>query len=192
MSLTLNTEQWTLQDLLERVIKKDMGFEEPSLSLGNDFIWEEGEDADTDTFARNLTKRLVDLPSGGITHGTVLTIEDFSQDLDVRVTFSHKATWESEDDTVVVTDEDYKFLLSGSTGSMTTTAPKPKEGDDAAEQVTQSGSSKAEQNDDDDDDVVIVSTRKRTSAEDGDGPARKKLKSAAIPEAAEVIDIDDD
>jgi hypothetical protein len=113
----------------------------------------------------------------------VLVIEDFSQDLDVRVTFTHKAVWESEDESIVVTDEDYKFLLSGSTGT-------PKDG--GQEGTTNRSNDDNGQEDDDDDDevVVVVSTRRRTPDENGEGPARKKAKLAAVPEA-DVISIDD-
>eukprot|EP00977_Amphora_coffeiformis_P015337 scaffold4510_cov183-Amphora_coffeaeformis.AAC.22 len=180
MSLTLNTAQWTLEDLLMRVIKKDMGFEEPSLMLGNDFIWEEGEDADTTTFAKNLTKRLTDLPGGGISHGTVLQIEDFSQDLNVSVTFTHETEWKGDDE---VTHEDFKFVLSGSMGAK----PKVEEemnGGTAAKVANDGG------NGNDDDAIVVMSNRKRPSPDANGEPSSKKQK-VHVPEA-EVIMIDDD
>ena len=177
MSLTLNTEQWTLEDLLNRVIKKDMGFEEPSLMLGIDIIWEEGDDADTTTFAKNLSKRLKDLPGGGIGHGTVLVIEDFSQDLDVSVTFTHKAVWESEGEHVV-TDEDYKFVLGGHMGAA---AAKPKEEET-------NGGTKEEEEDDDDNAVVVISNRKRSAEQTGENAAKKR--KLEVPDD-DVITIDD-
>lgn len=180
LSLTLNTEQWTLEDLLNRVIKKDMGFEEPSLMLGNDFIWEEGEDADTATFSKNLSKRLADLPCGGIKHGTSLVIEDFSQDLNVSVTFTHKAVWENDGEQVV-TDEDYKFVLTGNKGA----AAKPKQeevnGDKAKDKAAA-----GDKNDDDDDDIVVISNRKRSPES---SPAKKKRR-VEVPDA-DLITIDD-
>ena len=182
MSLTLNTEQWTLEDLLSRVIKKDMGFEEPSLMLGNDFIWEEGEDADTATFSKNLTKHLKDLPGGGIAHGTVLVIEDFSQDLNVSVTFTHKAVWESEGEQVV-TDEDYKFVLSGNTGAGTS-KPKEMNGGD----IKEDAGAAAQENKGDDDDIVILSNRKRTSDLDGGNPTKRQKVDVS---ENDVIAIDD-
>ena len=181
MSLTLNTEQWTLEDLLTRVIKKDMGFEEPSLMLGNDFIWEEGEDADTTTFAKNLTKRLSDLPGGGISHGTVLQIEDFSQDLDVSVTFTHQTEWKGDDE---LTHEDFKFVLSGNTGAK----PKVEEGTNG-EKKEAVGAAK-DNEDDDDDPIVVMSHRKRPSPETN-GEQKTKKQKVDVPDDDVVIMIDD-
>ena len=181
MSLTLNTAQWTLEDLLNRVIKKDMGFEEPSLMLGNDFIWEEGEDADTTTFAKNLTKRLKDLPGGGIGHGAVLVIEDFSQDLNVSVTFTHKDVWKSEGEQVV-TDEDYKFLLSGNKGG----AGKPKEEEEETNGNNKKETKTAEE--DDDEAVVVISNRKRSADLTGEISVKKRKIDVS---GEDVIMIDD-
>lgn len=185
LSLTLNTEQWTLEDLLTKVIKKDMGFEEPSLMLGSDFIWEEGEDADTATFGKNLSKKLTDLPCGGIRHGTVLVIEDFSQDLDVSVTFTHKTVWEKEGEQVV-TDEDYMFVLSGNKGTTCEPAGKPK-AEESNGTAPANGKTPAD-DDDDDDEIVVVSQRKRSSS--GDAEHANKKQKTEVPDD-EVIMIDD-
>jgi len=179
MSLTLNTAQWTLGDLLNRVIKKDMGFEEPSLMLGNDFIWEEGEDADTTTFAKNLSKRLTDLPGGGITHGTVLQIEDFSQDLNVSVTFTHQTVWEGDDE---LTHEDFKFVLSGNAGGKPSKVGEGTNGGSAAKTGDDGD------NDDDDDAIVVMSNRKRPTPDANGEPVSKKRKMAVT----DAITIDDD
>ncbi len=49
-------------------------------------MYEEGEGAD-ETLYRNLVKKLCDCPGGGIRDGTVLTIEDLHQNL--NVSFNH-------------------------------------------------------------------------------------------------------
>ena len=109
--LTLNTEKWTLQDLLTKVIKQDLGFEEPTLMLEGDMIYEEGEDADTASFAPNLVKILTKLPCGGIQNGSIIRIEDFSQDLEVDICITHKDVWERDDGE---SDEDSeKYLVGG-------------------------------------------------------------------------------
>lgn len=180
MSLTLNTEQWTLEDLLTKVIKKDMGFEEPSLLMGSDCIWEEGDDADTTTFAKNLSKKLKDLPCGGIKHGTMFVIEDFSQDLNLTVTVTHKSVWESEGEEVVY-DEDYKFVLSGKK------AVPAKAKEEADGKMTNGKTPAAAAQDDDDDDIVVITNRKRSASTDGE-PTKKKARVEVPNDDLIVID----
>jgi len=70
LALTIDTKTWTLERFLERIVKRELGFHEPTLMLDGDIIWEEGEGADLEAFARNQTKTLSVLPCGGIHHGT--------------------------------------------------------------------------------------------------------------------------
>lgn len=94
ISVILNTQKWTLEMLLRRIIKKELGFMEPSIMIGDDIILEEGEGADASGYAVNLPKTLVSLPAGGVVHGTVIVVEDFTQDLEVNICVSHKDVWE--------------------------------------------------------------------------------------------------
>lgn len=59
---------------------------QPSITLGPIGLYEEGDDADEDLFV-NLPKILASCPrpGGGIQDNSVLSIEDFSQDLELRV-----------------------------------------------------------------------------------------------------------
>jgi hypothetical protein len=93
ISLALNTKEWTLEMLLSRVIKKELGFSQPTLLVGGDIVYEEGDDIDPSEYAANLSKKLINLPSGGVGHGSVFGVEDFSQDLEVEVSVSHKDEW---------------------------------------------------------------------------------------------------
>jgi len=94
ISLSLNTREWTLDMLLNRVIKKELGFAEPTIMIGEDsIVYEEGEDIDPAEYSANLSKRLVDLPAGGLGHGSAIRVEDFTQDLEVEVSVSHKDRW---------------------------------------------------------------------------------------------------
>ena len=187
--LALNTNNWTLQDFLTKIIKKDLGFEEPTLMLeGGNFIWEEGEDADSDCFAPNLTKKLPALPGGGIKHGTVMTIEDFSQDLTVDLTVTHQEVWEKE-----VEDEDveFKFVVGGEKPVAKPSAPEST--------ATSNGDSKAPaaEEEDDDDIIVVVSGEndeeaegaKRPAEDNEDAPPTKKAKMAPNGDV-EVIEIE--
>ena len=49
---------------------------------GHSILYEEGEDADED-LKDNLKLIMSDCPAGGLTDGSELTIEDFTQDLEV-------------------------------------------------------------------------------------------------------------
>mmetsp|Transcript_40 Transcript_40/g.51 ORF Transcript_40/g.51 Transcript_40/m.51 type:complete len:627 (-) Transcript_40:867-2747(-) len=112
ISLTLDVYKWTLELLLKKVIKAELGFGEPTLMLGSEgsTIYEEGQDADTEFFQQNLPKILDKLPCGGIQNGSILKVEDFSQDLEVDICFSHQEKWEvrdGEDGT------EQKYLIGG-------------------------------------------------------------------------------
>lgn len=110
VSLTLDVNKWSLASLLDRVIKEKLGFEEPSLMLEGDMVWEEGLDADTESYFPNLGKVLSALPCGGISHGTIVRVEDFTQDLEVDLCITHRDQWdveEGEDGT------EEKFLVGG-------------------------------------------------------------------------------
>lgn len=72
---------------LQQVAKSKLGFNEPTISYGDGSVWEEGDDADD--FSNNLTKKLVDMPSGGMCDGVMLSIDDYSQDMEVQVCLHH-------------------------------------------------------------------------------------------------------
>lgn len=76
--LNLKITEWTLKELIEKVIKKDLGFEAPSILIESNTIWEEGDDADTEAFVANLDKKLADLPCGGIQNGMSLLVSFIS------------------------------------------------------------------------------------------------------------------
>lgn len=157
--LTINVEKWDLKAFLEQVVKKKLGFEEPTIMLEGDIIYEEGDGADTTMYAANLAKTLKNLPCGGIQNGTVLRIEDFSQDLEVDVCVTHRDVWEPEEGEEVA--DEMKFIVGGE-------APKAKS-------VENGGAAKMpvpEEEGDDDDDIEIV---------DMDGEAEDKKRPAKRP-----------
>ncbi|KAG5191182.1 putative ubiquitin-activating enzyme [Tribonema minus] len=91
----LDTAALTFGEFVSRVLKSRLGVNEPSVSVGSSLIYEEGEDA-AQGLRANLPKRLRDLPGGGVTDGTSLSVEDFSQDLDVTVCVYHRVFDEEE------------------------------------------------------------------------------------------------
>ena len=101
---------------------------EPSITIGSSVIHEEGEGAEEEAYAKNLPKLLKDLPAGGIQNGSVINIEDFTQDLEVDVIISHIDKWEEKDGDEE-TEEEEKFAIGGkkpivnkSSGTSDTTA----------------------------------------------------------------------
>jgi ubiquitin-like 1-activating enzyme E1 B len=187
--LALNTTKWTLQDFIDKIVKKDLGFEEPTLMLGDgDCIWEEGEDSDQASFEKNLAKLLTDLPCGGIGHaGAVVTIEDFSQDLTVNVSVTHQEVWEKEEDEDE--EDDYKYVIGGNKPLPSAVAKK-----DETEDAKTNGDTKKSADDDDDIEIVDGPSSengdlKRSAEESADVPPAKKAKTSAGGDH-DVIEID--
>lgn len=182
--LTLNVETWTLQDLLTRVIKKDLGFETPTLMLDGDMIYEEGDDADTDAFAPNLVKVLTKLPCGGIQNGTILRVEDFSQDLEVDVCITHQETWEKEDGE---TDEDAaKYVIGGEKPqAVAAAAAAAPAGGGAVEEEDKKFAAAATVNDVDDDDIEVLDMDDVHEEEDSKPAASGKRKLGNCEENGE-------
>lgn len=169
--LTINVEKWNLKNFLVEVIKKKLGFEEPTVMLEGDIIYEEGDEADTAVYASNLEKMLKGLPCGGIQNGTILRIEDFSQDLEVDVCITHRELWELEEGEDEV--DDMKFVVG-------IEAPKAKSVE-ANGGVTKmpAAAPEGKNEEEDDDDIEIVDIN-------GDADEKKRpAKRCAIRDAGE-------
>ena len=141
--LIINVEKWNLKSFLAEVIKKKLGFEEPTVMLEGDIIYEEGDAADTAVYASNLEKMLKRLPCGGIQNGTILRIEDFTQDLEVDVCITHRDFWEPEEGENEV--DDMKFVVG-------VEAPKAKSVQTKSDVAKMPATAPEEQNEDDEDD----------------------------------------
>lgn len=182
LPIALNTNVWTMQDLLEKIIKKELGFEEPTLML-EDMIWEEGEGADVDLYRVNLSKVLPELPCGGIRDGTVLQVQDFSQDLEVDLVFTHKDVWERyEEDTG--DDDIFKYDLNVAVSA------KPKPTISAPLDREANGVSHQEENDVlnvyDATEKVNVGTKRQADPNEDTAVPLKKMKPADL----EIIEMD--
>ena len=186
--LMINVEKWDLKGFLDQVVKKKLGFEEPTIMLEGDIIYEEGEGADTAMYSANLAKLLKNLPCGGIQNGTVLRIEDFSQDLEVDVSVTHRDVWEPEEGEEVA--DEMKFVVGGET-------PKAKATENGGAAKMPAAASETEETADDDDEIEIVDMDE--DAEDSKPPAKRAAdenthpndgKSAKKPKLDEVIVID--
>jgi len=161
VDVCIDTQTWMLKDFVDLVIKKRLGFSEPSILIGDSQVYEEGEDEAL--FAMNLSKTLVNLPCGGIKDGSVIRVDDFSQELEVDLCIVHKADWDEK-------DVDH-FTIGGEVPMATT------DENEAAEDESQD-----EKKEDENDAVVIesdqvFSTKKRILLEDDEEASRKKVKS---------------
>jgi ubiquitin-like 1-activating enzyme E1 B len=199
LHVQLNLPNWTLRDFLDKVLKAELGFVEPALFLEGNGIYEEDED----DFVPNLTKKLEDLPCGGIRHGTVLLVEDYSQDLSVEIVVAHCDAWPKDDKNGEEDADDdsepdpFKFVVGGSKPAP---APAPPAAAAAAassdpEINGENGSRNqpTDDSDDDDDDVVEImedagSDKKRASTDDPAPPHPKKRKGMA--DTSGVIELD--
>ena len=143
--LTLNVNEWTLQRFLDVIAKKKLGFEHPTVILEGDFIWEEGEGADSAEFMPNLTKTLSKLPCGGIQHGTVVELDDATQNLTIQVSVSHQDQWDDQEE-----EEEFPFVVGG-VPKKNPPAPAPSTSNERPAAATLTT-----KEDDDDDDVVMI------------------------------------
>lgn len=64
------------------MIKGRLGFNAPTISVGANVLYEEGEDCDEE-LQENLPLLLSQCPGGGISDGAIVTVDDFTQDLKV-------------------------------------------------------------------------------------------------------------
>jgi ubiquitin-like 1-activating enzyme E1 B len=188
--LTLNTNEWTLEDFLKLIVKKRLGFEQPTIILGGDFIWEEGDGADAEEFQPNLKKALSKLPCGGIQHGTVVEIDDASQNLTIQVSVTHQDVWEGDE------VDDHPFLVGA--------VPPKANKEESAAPPTAAGNGEATATstasaDDDDDIVYIIDDNdgdakdngdKKRPAEETNGEAPSKKAKVDSDPAVEVIEIE--
>jgi ubiquitin-like 1-activating enzyme E1 B len=207
LAINVNDNKWTLKEFIARVIKKRLGFEEPTLMLDGDFIWEEGDGADEEEFKCNLEKPLAKLPCGGIKHGTVLEIDDNSQNLSIKVMVSHREVWDSlgEDEAI----DDFPFHI----GAAPPSARAKEEASNAfAATSNESETSKATSGEpiearkqhieeDDDDEILIIdedddgkgSSGKKRAGDDpdeNDENPQKKQKMTPRTNDVDVIEID--
>lgn len=88
ISVTIDTNKRTLKEFIDEILKKKLSFLHPNVGIGACEIYEEGEGCDEDTW-NNLPLRLQALPAKGIKDGTLVSINDMEQDLEVEISITH-------------------------------------------------------------------------------------------------------
>jgi len=183
--LMINVDKWDLKGFLAEVVKKKLGFEEPTIMLEGDIIYEEGDGADTAMYAANLEKTLKNLPCGGIQNGTVLRVEDFSQDLEVDVCVTHRDLWEPEEGEDVA--DEMKFVVGGE-------APKAKSAENGGAAKMPAAAPEAEKGDENEVEVIDMDEdaedKKLPAKRPSDGPNGSANGARKKPKLDEVIVID--
>jgi ubiquitin-like 1-activating enzyme E1 B len=95
LHLLVDTHHTSLNLVVNKVLKQKLGFNAPSVTAGNNLLYEEGEDADEDLQA-NLPLMLSQCPGGGVHHGSLLQIADYTQDLEMQLAIEHRDLVEIE------------------------------------------------------------------------------------------------
>jgi ubiquitin-like 1-activating enzyme E1 B len=111
--LECDTNKMTKYDLVSKVLKKKLSVNLPTVQAGEVILHEEGDDLEEDEVEEYeaFNKRVLSaLPGGGINHGTILVVEDFSQDMKFELMILHREEWdeENEPDGFLVSGEDVK------------------------------------------------------------------------------------
>ena len=167
VDLTLDTKSWTMEQLLRIVVKGQLGFAEPTILINGDLVYEEGDGAEED-YVCNLPKTLDGLPAGGIHGGTVVRVEDFTQDLEVDLAFVQKDDWDA-DEAWKDKDAEQRYIVGGdkpvaAPAPASASAPAPaadKDGEEKKEDDSKPAASAAKEDSDDD---IIIEEEDPTSA----------------------------
>lgn len=160
--LSIDTSSATLGQVVVDVIKKRMSVNSPSIILGDNILYEEGdslEPDETELYLRNSRKSLCDLPGGGVTHSSILAVSDYEQHFECELVVCHVDTIDEE-------EHPDGFILEGK-------VPEAK-----AEEADGERKRKAE---DEDDDVVVTTgpldserTAKKPRLDEGTGADAKE------------------
>ncbi len=92
----IDTHATTLREFVDKVLKGALNFNTPSVDNGSAFVFleerEEGEDDEEYELKMSFLGRpLAGLVGGGLGDGTIASITDFSQDLQLQLTVRHRS-----------------------------------------------------------------------------------------------------
>ena len=206
VDVTLDTKTWTMEQLLKIIIKGQLGFAEPTILINGDLVYEEGDGAEED-YVCNPPKTLDRLPAGGIHGGTVVRVEDFTQDLEVDLAFVQKDDWDA-DEAWKEKDAEQRYIVGGDKPVAAPAAAAPAAEDKGGEEKKDEDDKPAADEDSDDEIIIeedpapplkngVISKKRKAEAaadEGEDGAEMKKAKKddiVAVDEAADdVIEIE--
>ena len=102
LELVCDTESFTLQRLLLDALTK-LGMHAPEINAPETVLYEQPDGLEEDEkaqYEKNLRAVLTALPAGGVRHGAVPSISDFSQKFEFELLVTHrpKSEWDEEED----------------------------------------------------------------------------------------------
>ncbi len=98
--LEIDVESTLFGTFVDDVLCKSLVFKDPTVLVGSAVHYETGDDLEEDEKALYMSRRkvmLAKLPGSPIAHNTIVTVEDYSQDMSVEILVQHKVF---EDDSV--------------------------------------------------------------------------------------------
>eukprot|EP00892_Ulva_mutabilis_P005198 jgi/Ulvmu1/304/UM001_0308.1 len=181
-SVSLDLETFTLQKLVEELLKKRMAFNCPMI-VADDFLYEEGDDLEEDEVEENkkhLPCVLAKLP-GGMQHNARLHVTDQSQNM--------KLTLVLQQAVLDVSEHPDGYVLEGSTPvAKADEASQEKAAEEPKASPVAPGSSAGVDgvidilSDDDASAELVTKGTKRKAGDDGAGPSTKTAKMDDIIE----------
>uniref|UniRef100_A0A7S2RPC2 SUMO-activating enzyme subunit n=1 Tax=Mucochytrium quahogii TaxID=96639 RepID=A0A7S2RPC2_9STRA len=182
VNLYVDVEKTTLGTVVDKVLRKKVGVNTPSVMLNSSELYCEGEGLEEDElefFKANLPKTLVGCPAGGIKNGSILDIEDFSQNMAFKLVIQHKSNEEFDKE-----ENPDQFTLTGDQPMVSTDKPSEESSSPAV----------------DDSDIVLVANdssavverSKRTRTKDSDAVSENeedpKRSRSSEDEAVVLVD----
>ena len=154
LELTLDTSVWTFGDVVEKIVKKTLSFNKPTIDAcsfdesftdqmceGDESVLDEEEDKDEiDKYARYASTLLKDIGPQGLVEGAKLTIEDTSQDLKLTLRIKHVALDPEKHPNGFIIGGDVEAAAAGAQKLMAETEKEPS----AAASSNAAGKRKAE------------------------------------------------
>ena len=103
LELVCDTEFFTLGRLLTDALKNKLGMQAPQVNAPNTLLYEHPDGLEEDEkaqYEKNARTVLTALPAGGVRDGTVLTVDDFLQQINFELLVTHRpsAEWDAEED----------------------------------------------------------------------------------------------
>lgn len=159
--LEINTNRSKLKDVVEKIIKAKLGMSLPLVMNASNLLYEAGdiEDDMVAIYNANLEKVLAELPSP-VTGGTMLTVEDFQQELKCNINIKHREEFDEE-------KEPDGMVLSGWTQPVAAAENEDKSVSNGAN-TSDAPITEVEKSENDDDVGIISPVKKRKLPDDSD------------------------
>jgi ubiquitin-like 1-activating enzyme E1 B len=103
LELVCDTESFTLGRLIDEALVKKLGMTAPEVNAPGTVLFEQPVDLEEDEraqYEKNSRTVLAKLPAGGVRHGAVLSVSDFTQKFEFELSVTHrpKDDWDDEED----------------------------------------------------------------------------------------------